>query len=82
MTTLLCQAFRTSFEEKQQARRLPTSNERDNVDKSMVAERQDPEGNAENDKLGFDAAHLNMQYMDTIMPRYHINNLHAVGRNV
>ena len=41
-TTLLCQAFRMSFEEKQQAGRLPTSKARDSADKSMVAE--PPEG--------------------------------------
>ena len=71
-----------SFEEKQQAGRLSTSKQRDNADKSMVAERQEPEGNGENDELAFPAAHLTMQYMDTIIPRYHVNNLHDVGRNV
>ena len=59
-----------------------TSKAKDNVDKSMVAERLEPEGDGENAELGFAAALLTMQYMDTIMPRYHVNNLLVVGRNV
>ena len=46
---------------------------------NITAERQEPEGEGENDELGFVVALLTMQYMDKIMPRTSFKFLHAVG---
>ena len=49
---------------------------------NIAAERQEPEGDGENDELRFTAILLTVKCMDTMMPRYQVNNLHAVGRNI
>ena len=91
MTTLLYQAFRMSFEEKQhafrmsfkeiqQARRLLTSKARDNVDKKHDSRAaRGPKGDGKNVKLGFGISIITIQRLATVLPHLQANDLHAVG---